>query len=798
MKKIIAMSLGALMMVSCAEKGAEVPQLNANNIDEVVAAMTLEEKALLAIGTGMAGFSDGATVGATEQIVPGAAGTTHAIERLGIPSIVLADGPAGLRITPIRKNDPNTYYCTGFPVGTLLSCTWNTDLVEEVGKAMGNEVKEYGVDVLLAPALNIHRNPLCGRNFEYYSEDPYLAGKITAAMTNGVQSNGVGVSLKHFAVNNQEINRRGVDAIVSPRALREIYLRGFQIAVQESDPWTMMSSYNYVNGVYTSQSRDLLRTIARDEWNFGGLVMTDWGGGDTPAAQMWAGNDLLMPGTPQQAEAIVKAVNDGTLAMEDLDFCVKNILKLVVRTPRFAGYEYSNKPDLKAHAEVTRQSAAEGMVLLKNDNSALPFAEGVKNVALFGATSYKFIAGGTGSGDVNKAYVVDLKEGMANAGYTLNEGINKYYENYIADETRKAEARVDKSNPFWRFMVKPNIVDQKLPARTVKNAAKSADIAILTIGRNSGEGADRVVENDFDLSKGEQELIAQLTEAFHAEGKKVVVVLNVGGVIETASWKHQPDAILLAWQAGQEGGNTVADVLAGKVNPSGKLAMTFPVNYMDHASSKNFPWHFVVKPEDRFALFMGAVKNEEGTPRKDIEYCNYEEDVYVGYRYFDTFGKEVSYPFGYGLSYTTFDYSNAEISKKGGEWTVTVDVTNTGKVAGKEVVEVYVTSPAIAAGRPEQELVAFAKTSLLEPGASEKVTLSFDRHALAWFNAEESAWVMEKGDYVAKVGSSSRDYKAELPFSVKRAKVVEKTHNVMLPTAELKVLKPECKCGECK
>ena len=788
MKKLFALSLGALMMVGCVEKGT-APQLNANNIDKVVAAMTLEEKALFVIGEGMAGFSDGATVGATEQIVPGAAGTTHAIERLGIPSVVLADGPAGLRINPIRPGDPNTYYCTGFPVGTLLASTWNQELVEEVGKAMGNEVKEYGVDVLLAPALNIHRNPLCGRNFEYYSEDPYLAGKITAAMTKGVQSNGVGVSIKHFAVNSQEINRRAVNAVLTPRALREIYLRGFQIAVQESDPWTIMSSYNYINGEYASQSRDLLRTITREEWGFGGLVMTDWGGGDTPAKQMWAGNDLLMPGVPTQAEAIVKAVNEGTLAMEDLDFCVKNILKLVVRTPRFAGYEYSNKPDLKAHAEVTRQSAAEGMVLLKNESKALPLCPTIKNVALFGNTSYKFIAGGTGSGDVNKAYVVDLQEGLQNAGYTINPSVSKYYADYIADETRKAEAKVDKSNPFWKFMVKPVIVDEKLPARIVKQAAKSADVAILTIGRNSGEGADRAIEGDFNLTKGEKELIAQLTAAFHAEGKKLIVVMNIGGVIETASWKELPDAILLAWQAGQEGGNTVADVLSGKVNPSGRLPMTFPVNYMDHASSKNFPWHFEVKEEDRWALFMGGVKPDPNGPRKDIEYCLYEEDVYVGYRYFDTFEQEVSYPFGYGLSYTTFEYANAELKERKGTWTLTVDVTNTGDKAGKEVVELYVNAPAIAAGRPVQELVAFAKTDLLEPGQSQKVTLTFDNHSLAWYDASQSAWMMEQGDYVARVAASTRDVKIEVPFTVKKTKVVEKTHDVMYPNMELNTIK---------
>lgn len=762
------------------------PQLGKASVDEVVAAMTPQEKVQLLIGTGMAGFSgETAVVGATAQLVPGAAGTTYAIPRLGIPAVVLADGPAGLRIKPIREGDDQTYYATAFPVGTTLAATWNTELVEQVGKAMGNEVLEYGVDVLLAPALNIHRNPLCGRNFEYYSEDPLVSGKMAAAMTNGVQSNGVGVSLKHFAVNNQETNRMGNDSRVTPRALREIYLKGFEIAVKESNPWTIMSSYNKINGTYAPENRELLTTILRDEWGYRGMVMTDWFGGKDAPAMVHAGNDLLMPGTPQQYEAILTAVNEGLLSEADLNRNVKNVLNLILASPRYKGYAFSNRPDLQAHAEVTRQSAAEGMVLLKNNN-ALPFSQSVKHIAAYGVSSYDFISGGTGSGDVNEAYTVSLVEGLRNAGYLLNGELKAAYEAYIAEENEKNKP--DPNNPLAAFMPKVRPGEFVPASAELAQQARESDVALITIGRTSGEFADRTLEGDFHLTKEEKQLIEAISTAFSSQGKKTVVILNIGGVIETASWKDLPDAILIAWQSGQEGGNTVADLLSGKVNPSGKLAMTFPVHYMDAASSANFPWDpAVVKLAG--GGFMGKV-DDGRDPVANVDYTVYEEDIYVGYRYFDTFQREVSYPFGYGLSYTTFDYVNPLINENAEELIISIDVINSGTIPGKEVVQIYVSAPHNSSlPKPAKELKAFGKTRELKAGEKQTLTMKMAKSDLASYDNERSAWVVDSGRYDIMVAASSRDVKQTLPLTLADP-IICKTNKVLQLLAPITVMQP--------
>ena len=764
MKKTVILSAAVLALAGCASGD---PQLKTASVDKVLKALTLEEKVHLVIGTGMTGTDgESAAVGATKKIVPGAAGTTYPIERLGIPAIVLADGPAGLRIDPTREGDENTYYCTHFPIGTLLASTWNQELVESVGEAMGEEVHEYGADVYLAPALNIHRNPLNGRNFEYYSEDPVVAGKTAAAYVRGVQKNDVGTSVKHFAYNNQETNRTGNNAIISPRAQREIYLKGFEITVKESAPWTIMSSYNKINGTYTSQSRDLQTTVLRDEWGFKGLVMTDWLGGDNGAAQIAAGNDMLQPGTNKQYEQIMAALKDGSLTEADLDVCVKRVLELVKRSPKVQGYAYSNKPDLKAHATVTRQSALEGMVLLEN-KGVLPLTD-VKNVAVFGCTSYDFIAGGTGSGNVNRAYTVSLLDGLKNAGFNVDESQKEAVLKHIADEHDAFKASLG-NDALAMFYPAPRPAEFVPTATQLAASAQANDVAIITFGRNSGEFFDRT-SADFELSAKERELLNKVTASFHALGKKVVVVLNIGGVIETASWKNIPDAVLLAWQAGQEGGNSVTDLLTGVQSPSGKLTMTFPVNLMDAASSANFPID-----ANTGVYFM---QRREDVGQKDVDQTDYAEGIYVGYRWFDKKDLPVSYPFGYGLSYTTFEYSGPSVQNNGKTITAKVTVKNTGSVAGKESVQLYVSAPEGKLDKPVKELKAYAKTASLKPGETQELTLTFPTSELASFDEEASAWVVDGGSYNFLFGASSRDIRCTAKADVAVAETP--AHRVLL------------------
>ena len=697
----------------------------------------------------------------------------------------MADGPAGLRIDPTREGDSATYYCTHFPIGTLRASTWNTQLVEEVGQAIGEEVKEYGADVLLAPALNIMRNPLCGRNFEYYSEDPVVAGKTAAAYITGVQKNDVGTSIKHFAANNQETNRMGNDARMSQRALREIYLKGFEIAIKESKPWTVMTSYNYINGVYTSESKDLVQTILRDEWGYEGTVMTDWFGGKDGAVQMWAGNDMLQPGKQAQFDSIVAGVKSGKLAEEDLDRNVQRILNLVEKSPRYQGYQYSNKPDLKAHATVTRQSAAEGMVLMKN-NATLPFNQAVKNVALYGNTSYEFIAGGTGSGNVNHAYVVSLLDGMKNGGYAVADNLKQAYQQYWSDyhKAREAEiAEIEKTDKqkamMMRFLPAGLPAEKLFTTAELEAQAAQADIAVLTIGRISGEFFDRK-SSDFNLSDSERKLITQVCDTYHKAGKKVVVLLNIGGVIETASWNALPDAILCAWQAGQEGGNSVVDVLSGKQSPSGKFTMTWPVKFSDAYSSKNFPVDKTAKLDFMNTVERGNVKN--------VDWTDYEEDIYVGYRYFDSFDVPVSYPFGFGLSYTTFEYADAKVAEKDGNYEVSVTIKNAGDHEGKEVVELYIAAPdSKAANKPAKELKAYAKTKNLKPGESETLKLCVSAADLASFDEAASAWVVAEGEYQFLIGASSQDIKVSMPAAVKAQ--TTKVNDVMKPQVQINRLK---------
>ena len=768
MKRIFA--IGALLLGSVAMFAQ--PQLTKDNIDEVVAAMTLEEKATLLVGSGWGSMTAGSMTASATALVPGAAGTTRTIERLGIPSTVLADGPAGLRISPRRDNDPNTYFCTGFPVGTVLASMWDTERVEELTTAMGNEVLEYGADVLLAPGMNLHRNPLCGRNFEYFSEDPYLTGMIAAAYINGIQSNGVGVSVKHFAANNQEVNRMENDSRVSQRALRELYLKGFELAVKLADPWTVMSSYNKLNGEYTQQSHGLLTTVLRDEWGFDGIVMTDWGTKEGTVKAVNAGNDLMEPGMQVEIDRIIAAVKAGEISQEQLDKNVRNMLTYIVKTPRFNQYQYSNKPDLEAHAQLVREAAPEGMVLLEN-NGVLPL-QGVKKVALYGTGSYDFIAGGTGSGNVNKPYIRNVAEGLADNGFEVNQDIQKWYEQYIAYAKTTNKNNGGLSGVLLGEAVIPEMAVNR---DYFERMEPQTDIAIFTLSRNAGEGGDRYAKDgDWTITGLEREMIQNLADIYHAAGKKFVVVLNIGGVIETASWKHIPDAILLAWTPGQEGGLAVADILCGKANPSGKLPMTFPVSYLDIPSSHNFPYNYKNVQTGMWDFLWGGPKRQ----KKDVDYTEYAEGIYVGYRYFQTADAPVSYPFGYGKSYTTFEYSKPVVKATADGFTATITVKNTGAVAGKEAVQLYVAAPAGGLEKPAFELKGFAKTKTLAPGEAQTLTINVDKYTLASFNEAASAWETAAGTYKVMFGANAMDIRGTGEYKLKKAESW-KVNNVLAP-----------------
>ncbi len=769
--RMVGIGVAALCMVTPTVQ-AQV-KLNANNIDEVIGEMTLEEKVHMVIGCGMS-MGDGAKF-------PGTAGRTYDIPRLGIPSVYLADGPHRLAMSVKRDFDSRFYYATEFPSGTTVAATFDPNAAYQVGAALGEEVKDYGMDVLLAPGANLMRNALCGRNHEYYSEDPVVTGKMAAGYIKGVQSQGVGTCLKHFAVNNQETNRNNNDSRVAQRPLRELYLKGFEIAVKESQPWSIMTSYNKVNGKYTCEDIDLTENILRDEWGFKGVVMSDWNAGTDAVTSMKAGNDMLQPGQERQYKAIWEAVQNGTLDEAILNRNVKRILELVVKCHTFENYKYANETDLKAHAIIDRTIGAEGIVLLDN-RSVLPLTANVKTIALYGTTSYDMVPAGMGFGSTGVGYYcVSLVEGMRNAGYTVDADLIKKYKKHLFDEQKRLYP--NGKPPFSLTPLKR--AEEFVPTSDELSAqVKNNDVAIITLGRTSGEASDRRVE-EFYLKENESALIKQVAEAYHAAGKKVIVILNICSPVETASWKNMVDAVICAFQPGQEVGNCVADVLTGKVNPSGHLPMTFAIKYGDAPSDSNFPYDYEFKMPS-FAMGSGMnfeSKEKEEKPKeavRNVDFTDYEEGIYVGYRYFETFDKEVSYPFGHGLSYTTFSFEIVSSDINGDNCEMKVAVKNTGNCAGKESVQVYVKAPAGGLEKPAKELKAFAKTKLLQPGESEVVTLSWKLMDMASLNEKSSSWELPKGTYQWMVGASSADVRCTVIQKVSKAQKV-KVHNAMIP-----------------
>ena len=649
----------------------------------VLSRLTLEEKAALCTG-------------ATPW-------QTVAIERLGIPSITVADGPHGVR----RVADTETLMAeslpaTCFPTASALASTWDVDLLRALGEALGDECISLGVDILLGPGNNMKRTPLCGRNFEYYSEDPFLGGELAAAFIEGVQGTGVGTSLKHYAANNQEHKRFVIDAQVDERTLREIYLAGFERAVVKAQPWTVMCAYNRLNGTYCSQHRWLLHDVLKEEWGYDGFVVSDWGAVHDRPAALKAGLELEMPGPrPDRVQAVVEAVRSGELDESVLDAAVARLLQVIWRaaeTPKGDG-----EIDVDAHHALARRIAGEAIVLLKNEGGLLPLPA-LRRIAVIGAAAKTPTFQGGGSSHINPTRVdVPLEELQALAG----DAEVCYAEGYAMEEG----------------------FDQALIDQAVV-IAREADVALLYVALpafKESEGYDRP-----DLRLTEQQVA--LIQAVAAAQPQSIVILNSGAAVTMDPWIAEVPAVIEAWMMGQAGGGAIADVLFGTVNPSGKLAETFPRRLEDTPSFLNYP-------------------GENGVVR-------YGEGAYIGYRYYDAKGMDVLYPFGHGLSYTSYAYSNLRVSAQSftdvDGLTVSVDVTNTGDVAGKEIVQVYVHDVAARLSRPVKELKGFAKVAL-QPGETRTVTLELDARAFAYYDPAYQRWVTESGTFEILVGRSAAD-----------------------------------------
>jgi Beta-glucosidase-related glycosidases len=769
-----------LIILACS-RNSQTPQLGKSGIKEIIAAMTPEEKIGLTVGDGK--FLPGTNQKNVEQgtgIIIANQNSKMVVPRLGIWSSALSDGPSGLNRDPHPAGATEYTYSTAFPTSTCLAASWNTDLAEQVGKVFGNEVLEYDYDVILMPALNLHRNPKCGRNFEYYSEDPLLSGKMAASIVRGLQSNGIGATLKHFLGNNQETNRRSYNAVISQRALREIYLRGFEIAVKEGKPACIMTSYNKVNGFYTAENPELLQSVTRQEWGFNGAFMTDFDGYGSAVAKVRAGNNMLMGGSKEELAELTAALKDKSLDESTIAKNLEYNLKLKLSSPRAKGYRPSLKPDLEVHAKVARDAASEGMVLLKNEKNTLPFKD-VKSVAVFGKISYYLIEAGTGSGGIrSNKYAVSVNQGLKAAGFQVVKELEDTYTGFNAKILSDNLVPPFFNNP--KMLADNGIKDGKAPGHfkkrlipfsdemplseaDVQKQVEASDIAVITLGRSGGEN----YENGYlPFTPAEVEMVRDVCKVYHAVGKKVVVVLNVGGVCETASWSAYPDAILCAWQPGQEGGHAVADILKGAVNPSGKLPDSFPLKYDDVPSAATFPGEPADNPVNSF----------------------YKEGIYVGYRYYDSFKVPTAYEFGYGLSYTHFEYSDLKLSSLSfsGKMTISVAVKNIGSVAGKEVAQLYLTAPTSEIEKPDQELKGFAKTKLLEPGESQQLVFDLDARALASFWSGISSWVADAGKYEVRVGASSKDIRLKAAFYLPKAIEVERVHDVLYQNFAMKEL----------
>ncbi|KPA86149.1 putative glycoside hydrolase family 3 [Leptomonas pyrrhocoris] len=671
------------------------------DIDKVMSELTLEEKISLVGGKDF--------------------WCTRDIPRLGVPSAMMCDGPTGLRKSvDSASGNVTSVPATCFPTAVVLASTWNRAMVEKVGKAIGKECRAENVSLLLAPGNNIKRSPLCGRNFEYYSEDPYAAGQLAGAYVKGVQSEGVGATLKHYCANNQEAFRFSINELIDERTLREIYLAAFESIVKEAQPWSIMACYNRVNNEYVVSSRHMLTDVLRGEFGFKGFVVSDWGAVSDRGASVNAGMDLEMPGTGgATSKRLLDLAKEGKLNMKELDVCARRILEFVNRAAETLS-RGAPKWDVDAHHGLAREAAAEGIVLLKNEHAVLPL-HASKKIAVIGEFAEKPRYQGGGSSFVNATKASGALEELKKLVPTL-----QYAAGYATGATKHDEA---------------------LRAKAVEVAA-GCDAAVVFIGLSDADESEGFDRAHMRLPEHHNALV----EAVAAANKHTVVVLTNASAVEMP-WASKVQAIVEAYLPGQAGGLAVADVLMGKVNPSGKLSESFPKRLEDTSAYLSFP----------------------GT----VTTTTYSDGVYVGYRCYDKRRMDVLFPFGHGLSYTTFEYSAPRVAKAAyvdnEAVHAEVTVTNTGKMAGSEVVQLYVRDVLSSIDRPAKELKGFEKVHLA-PGESKTVKFTLDRRAFAYYDVARKDWVVEEGDFELLFGSSSRDVRGAVHVKVSPAAVEPLPH----------------------
>lgn len=677
-------------------------------------------------------------------------------QRLGIPSIKMSDGPIGIRSWegPSAKTGgmkaQDQVMTTAFPVGAAMAATWDTELLQQQGQAIGQEVKALGRDMILGPTVNINRTPLWGRNFEGYGEDPYLTGRLAVAYIKGVQGEGVIATVKHFAANNQEFARHRINAVVDERALNEIYFPAFKAAVQEGGVWSVMSAYNKLNGVYCGQSSYLLSDTLRKKWGFKGFVVSDWGSTYSTAGTVNAGMDLEMPGGPPMKEWIVEPgsieagnsggwlvpekvladVKSGKISAKTIDENVGHILRIIFVSGQFdKPHAASGEVDTAEQKAVARKAADESIVLLKNADNLLPLDPAkIHSLAVIGPNAAIARTGGGGSSLVVPKYSVAPLKGIQDRA---GAGVKVTYALGVAMEGEEQNKGQNKETAEAR----KQLIEQAV------RAASSADAAVVVVGRNAKIESEDFDLKSLDLPAGQDELIEAVAKA----NKKTIVVLNAGGPVIMSRWISQVPALLDMWYGGQEGGNAIADVLFGEVDPSGKLPVTFVKQWNDSPAFGNYPG-------------------------KNLQ-VNYAEGIYVGYRFFDKKKIEPLFPFGYGLSYTKFDYSDLKISPSqaasGQTVEITLSVHNSGSRAGAEVVQLYVHDAHSKVDRPMQELKGFRRV-VVAPGETQPVTFTLDPNATAYYSTEKKDWVTEPGRFDLLVGSSSRDIKLTGSFDLRQ------------------------------